>query len=127
MEGRLNIFCIYYQNFFLLSLQSLVKKKERTKDKVTNQVENYGPVSAGKHRKSLERGTSIPIRKFSDFSRPVPAGKHKIPVRILLPLPAISGAFLQDPAGSGDFPASFLQDSAGSSGRNLRLGNNIKK
>jgi len=47
------------------------------------QVENYGPVPAGKHRK-----------KFNKF-----------PVGILLP-----------------FPASFLQDCAGSSGRNLGLG-----
>jgi hypothetical protein len=33
------------------------------------QVENYGPVPAGKHRKSLERGSSIPTGKFSDFFR----------------------------------------------------------
>jgi hypothetical protein len=50
------------------------------------------------------------FRIFSDDFRPVPAGKHrkstgihrkksnKFPVGILLPLPAISGAFLQDPA-----------------------------
>jgi hypothetical protein len=56
---------------------------------------------------------------FSNDLRPVPAEKHrkltgihrkksnKFPVRVLLPLPPISGAFLQDPAGS--------------SGRNLRL------
>jgi len=60
------------------------------------------------------------FRIFSDDFRPVPAGKHgkltgihrkksnKIPVGILLPLPGISVAFLQDPAGS--------------SGRNLRYG-----
>ncbi len=48
-------------------------------------------------------------RIFSDDFRPVPVGKHrnltgihrkkskKIPVGILLPLPAIFGAFLQDP------------------------------
>jgi hypothetical protein len=84
------------------------------------QVEKYGPVPAGKHRKSPERGSSIPTENFSDFFRPVPARKHrkltgihrkksnKFPVGILLPLPAISGAFLQDPAGSG--------------GRNLRPG-----
>ncbi len=50
------------------------------------------------------------FRIFSDNFRPVPVGKHrkltrihrkksnKFPVEILLPLPAISGAFLQDPA-----------------------------
>jgi hypothetical protein len=53
------------------------------------------------------------FRLFPDDFRPVPAGKHRkltrihrkksneFPVGILLPLPAISGAFLQDPAGSG--------------------------
>ncbi len=86
--------------FFLFSLTSI------------SQVENYGSVPAGKHRKSLERGSSIPIGKFSHFSdgfRSVPTGKHgkltgihrkksnKFPVGILLPLPAISLAFLQDP------------------------------
>jgi hypothetical protein len=56
------------------------------------------------------------FRIFSDDFRPVPAGKHrkstgihrkkpnKFPVGILLPLPAISGAFLQDPA---TFPLLF--------------------
>jgi len=59
------------------------------------QVENYRPVTAGKHRKlaGIHRGKS-----------------KKFPVGILLPLPAISGAFLQDPAGFSD--------------RNLRLGHN---
>jgi len=33
------------------------------------QVENYGPVSAEKHRKSLERGSSIATANFSDFFR----------------------------------------------------------
>jgi len=33
------------------------------------QVENDGPVPVGKHRKSLERGSSIPAGKFSDFFR----------------------------------------------------------
>jgi hypothetical protein len=33
----------------------------------TTQVENYGPIPAGKHRKSLERGSSIPTGNFSDF------------------------------------------------------------
>jgi len=35
----------------------------------TAQVKNYGPVPAGKHRKSLERGSSIPTGNFSDFFR----------------------------------------------------------
>jgi hypothetical protein len=35
----------------------------------TSQVKNYGPVPAGKHQKSLERGSSIPTGKFSDFFR----------------------------------------------------------
>jgi len=38
------------------------------------QVENYGPVPAGKHRKSLEHGSSIPTGKFSDFFRWFPTG-----------------------------------------------------
>ena len=99
-----------------------------------SQVKKYGPVPAGKHRKSLEHGSSIPtgnFRIFSDDFRPVPAGKHrkltgihrkkirKFPVGILLPC---SGDFRCFPAGSGDFPASFLQDPAGSGGRNLRPG-----
>jgi hypothetical protein len=33
------------------------------------QVENYGPVSAGKYRKSLEHGSSILTGHFSDFFR----------------------------------------------------------
>jgi hypothetical protein len=33
------------------------------------QVEKYGPVPAGKHRKSPERGSSIPTGNFSDFFR----------------------------------------------------------
>jgi hypothetical protein len=36
---------------------------------ILTQVEKYGPVPAGKHRKSLERGSSIPTGKFSDFFR----------------------------------------------------------
>jgi hypothetical protein len=42
---------------------------------LTTQVEKYGPVPAGKHRKN----------------------SNKFPAGILLPLPGISGAFLQDP------------------------------
>jgi len=76
---------------------------------IDTQVKNYGPVPAGKHRKSLERGSSIPTGNFSDFFRPVPAEKHskltgihrkksnKFLVGILIPLRTISGAFLQDP------------------------------
>ena len=36
---------------------------------IITQVEKYGPVPAGKHRKSPERGSSIPTGKFSDFFR----------------------------------------------------------
>jgi hypothetical protein len=58
------------------------------------------------------------FRIFSDDFRPVPAGKHrkftgihrkksnKFPVGILLLLPAISGAFLQDPV---TFPLLFCR------------------
>jgi len=34
-----------------------------------SQVKNYRPVPAGKHRKSPERGSSIPTGKFSDLFR----------------------------------------------------------
>ncbi len=63
--------------------------------------------------------------------RPVPAGKYskltgihrkksrRFPVGILLPCFSDFRCF---PAGSGDFPASFLQDPAGSGGRNHRPG-----
>jgi len=37
-----------------------------------------------------------------------------------------SGYFRYFPVGSGDFPASFLQDPAGSSGHNLRPGKMLK-
>jgi hypothetical protein len=75
------------------------------------------------------------FRIFSDDFRPVPAGKHmkligihrkkskKFPVGILLPLPAISGAFLQDPVTFPLLSCRILRDPAGSSGRNLRHGN----
>jgi len=43
-------------------------RRRSSKTKRT-QVKNYGPVPAGKHRKSLERGSSIPTGKFSDFFR----------------------------------------------------------
>ena len=80
------------------------------------QVEKYGPVPAGKHRNVEAVFQPENFRIFSDDFRPVPAGKHreligihreligihwkksnKFPVGILLPLPAISGAFLWDP------------------------------
>jgi hypothetical protein len=76
------------------------------------QVKNYGPVPAEKHRKSPERESNIPTGNFPDFFadafRPVPVESHrkltgihrkksnKFPLGILLPLPAIFGAFLQD-------------------------------
>ncbi len=101
---------------------------------VPSQVENYGLVPAGKHRKSLEHGSSIPTGKFSDFFRWFPTGScwkaHEIdwnpPEKIQKisgwNTASTSGYFRCFPAGSGDFPASFLQDPAGSSGRNLRHG-----
>ena len=71
------------------------------------------------------------FRIFSDDFRSVPAGKHRklagihrkksgqFPAGILLPC---SSDFRCFPAGYGGFPASFLQDPAGSGGRNLRPG-----
>ncbi len=71
------------------------------------------------------------FRIFSDNFRLVPAGKHRkstgihrkksrrFPVGILLPC---SSDFRCFPAGSGDFPASSLQDPGGSGGRNHRPG-----
>jgi hypothetical protein len=74
------------------------------------------PDPAGSCRKATEItgiGSSIPTGNFSDFSddlRPVPTEKYreligihrkksrKFPVGILLPLPAISGAFLKESA-----------------------------
>jgi hypothetical protein len=40
-----------------------------TSDAMNTQVKKYGPVPVGKHRKSLERGSSIFTGKFSDFFR----------------------------------------------------------
>ena len=83
------------------------------------QVEKYGPVPAGKHRKSTERGSSIPVGNFSDFFLEssdqflfIPAGNGRkssgkkpkqFPAGILLPF---SVDFQSFPAGTGDFPAS---------------------
>ncbi len=79
-------------------------------------------------------GSSIPIgnfRIFSDDFRPVPAGKHRkltgicrkksgrFLIGILLPY---SSDFQCFPAGSSDFPASFLQNPEGSGDRNVRPG-----
>jgi hypothetical protein len=62
------------------------------------------------------------FRIFSDDFRTVPAGKHrkltgihrkksnKLPVGILLPLPAISSAFLQDPVTSPLLSCRILRD-----------------
>ena len=49
---------IHYESNGLLYLQTS-----------TTQVEKYGQVPAGKHRKSSERGSSIPTGNFSDFFR----------------------------------------------------------
>ncbi len=76
--------------------------------------------STGNHRNVEAVFPPEIFRIFSDDFQPVPAGKprkltrihrkksSKFPVGILLPFPTISGAFLQDPEGSG--------------GRNLRPG-----
>ncbi len=73
------------------------------------QVENYGLVPVGNRWNMEAVFPPKNFRIFSDDFRPVLAGKHmkltgihrkkskKFPVGILLPLPAISGAFLQDP------------------------------
>ncbi len=93
----------------------------------TTQVKKYGPVPAGKRRKSLEHGSSIPFGFF-----PIISGRF---------LPEITGSWQEStgknpddfrpeycfhfrcfPAGSDGFLTSFLQDPAGSGGRNLRLG-----
>ena len=88
------------------------------------------PDPAGKHRKSLDDGSSIPVENCPDFSGGfLPAscaflqeltGNHrkksgKFPTGILLPS---SSDFRPFPAGSGEFPASFLKDSAESGSRN---------
>jgi hypothetical protein len=62
---------------------------------LNSQVNKYGSVSAGKHRKPLEHGSSISAGNFPDFFRGFPVG-------ILLPVLRISGGLLQDLAGSSD-------------------------
>jgi hypothetical protein len=42
------------------------------------QVEKYGPYPAGKHRKSTERGCSIPVNESSDRICPVSPGTGRI-------------------------------------------------
>ena len=102
---------------------------------IITQVERYGPVPAGKHRKSMERGSSIPVGNFSDFFPEssdqflfIPAGNGRkssgknpkqFPAGILLPF---SVDFQSFPAGTGDFPASSLPIPAVSGDRNDRLG-----
>jgi hypothetical protein len=86
------------------------------------QVEKYGLVPAEKHRKSMERRTSIPTGNFSDFFRWFPIGScqraQKIDWNPLEKIRNFSGQnttstssyFRCFPAGPGDFCASFLQD-----------------
>jgi hypothetical protein len=71
------------------------------------------------------------FRIFSDDFRAIPAGKleeltgihrKKNPISSGGNTASISGYFQCFPAGSGDFPASFLQDPAGSGSRNHRSG-----
>ncbi len=45
-------------------MQVLMIIKKTQGDSKGAQVKNYGPVPAGKHRKSLERGSSIRTGKF---------------------------------------------------------------
>jgi hypothetical protein len=54
------------------SLKSLSNADLCVEDLAQTQVKKYGPVSAGKHRKSLEHGSSIPAGNFLDFSRSFP-------------------------------------------------------
>jgi hypothetical protein len=87
------------------------------------QVENYGLVPVGNRWNMEAVFPPKNFRIFSDDFRPVLAGKHmkltgihrkkskKFPVGILLPLPAISGAFLQDPVTFPLFSCRILRDS----------------
>ncbi|CAF4092708.1 unnamed protein product, partial [Rotaria magnacalcarata] len=52
------------RNFSTIALDQTI---EVTINKMGTQVEEYGPVPTGKHRKSTERGSSIPAGKFSNF------------------------------------------------------------
>src|SRR5436853_4878595 len=61
-----------------LKVYLLCKNKgSNARIKRDTQVDKYGTVPIRKHRKSLERGSSIPTGKFSDFFRPIPAGKYR--------------------------------------------------
>ena len=78
------------------------------------QVGKYGPVSGGKHRKSTERGSSIPVRNFWTFFWRVPinscslrqetAGNHleknrnNFRLEYCFRFPLISRVFLREPA-----------------------------
>jgi hypothetical protein len=90
------------------------------------QVEPYGPETVGSVEFRWFCGSSIPVGNFSDFFRLFPAeilpestGNCQESTGILLPCSNDLRCF---PAGYVDFPASFLQDPAGFSGRNLRPG-----
>jgi hypothetical protein len=64
------------------------------------QINKYGPIPAGKHRKSLEPESSIPAgscRNAQEVDRNPPEKSGQFPGGILLPVPGISGVFLQDP------------------------------
>jgi hypothetical protein len=104
------------------------------KNPLSTQVEKYGPVPPGKLRKSLERGSSIPVGKFTAFSDDFPTGSCWKAQEIDWNPPekfrqishgntaSTSGYIRCFPAGSCVFPAPFLQDPMGSGGRNLSPG-----
>jgi hypothetical protein len=69
---------LFHNHFFILQFhildfpnehQTRKKQIQQVHLSFKSQVEKYEPVSAGKHRKSLERGSSIPTGKLSDFFR----------------------------------------------------------
>ena len=90
-----------------------------------SQIGKYGPVPAGKHRKSTERGSSIPVGNFwtffwsSDQFLFIAAGNgqkssgkksKQFPAGILLPFSVDFQSFL---VGTGDFPASQWTEKGG--------------
>jgi hypothetical protein len=78
---------------------------------------------AGKHRKSLEHGSSIPVNGSGNRIYPVPRGAYKC-----LSKPAagyghrISGTFRRVPTGNGEFPEDFLRKFTENCVRNHRPG-----
>src|SRR5690348_3853317 len=87
--------------------------------KRTPQVEEYGPVPAGKHRKSMENGSSIPVNGSGvriyrvppgidkNLSKPAAGYGHRNTASVRFPL--ISGVFLREPAIFPGLSCRFLQ------------------